>query len=406
MDQWRASFSFELWTSQDARGVWLNLIVILNSERKQMENNVFSDYGTGSGGSARSSWASLDSWPSAVPKQPQLGVADEQRQYQSTDLLDLMVKGSTLQEMMSEFKMNGYDCPYNPEEDRRSSRPENHIGMGPSSVYLRQKSWPEPEASPAQRLPRPKSEWIQSTTLPDLLKSPVFFDDDVGKAPSNVYLREKWSEPEKWFEPEMMKSQRLPRPKSEWIQPTTAPDITQAHKFFNDLELTLPVKQLETISAEQVRVLNSLPNAVLYGLLRDLEQNRNETARNKRVPYECRFCKNNGERESYYRSHVLKDAGGRVSCPVLRKFVCKRCGARGDHAHTVKYCPLSTEEERIKSTAMMRSVRLASGRRRGPAEPSGDYVMFGDTTPSVLRDYRSCAPLDPAWADLEQKLTL
>ncbi|XP_063531593.1 uncharacterized protein LOC134742396 isoform X2 [Cydia strobilella] len=392
-----------------------------------MENNVFSDYGTGSGGSARSSWASLDSWPSAAPRQPHVGMAtmaDEQRQYQSADLLDLMVKRTTLQEMMSEFKMNGYDCPYNPDEDKRSSRPENHIGMGPSSVYLRQKSWPEPEATPAQRLPRPKSEWIQSTTVPDLLKPQFFFDDDVGKAPSNVYLREKWSVPaperEKWSEPVMRKSQRLSRPKSEyseWIQPTTVSDVTQAPKFFDDLGLTLPVKQLETISAEQVRVLNSLPNAVLYRLLQDLEQKRNETAKNKRVPDECRFCKNNGERESYYRSHVLKDAVGRVTCPVLRKFVCKRCGARGDHAHTLKYCPLSTDEERIKSTAMMRSVRLSSGRRRGQVEvePSGDYVMFGDTTPAFLRDYRSCAPcaplppspwLDPVWADLELKLTL
>ncbi|XP_047988574.1 uncharacterized protein LOC125228159 isoform X2 [Leguminivora glycinivorella] len=303
-----------------------------------MENNIFSDYGTGSGSSARSSWASLDSWPSALQKHPQFGMLDEQRQYQSADLLDLMAKRSTLQEMMSEFKMNGHDSPYNPEEDKRPSRPENHIGMGPSSVYLRQKSWPEPDSTPVQRLPRPKSEWIQSTTVPDLIKPPIFFDD------------------------------------------------------------------LETISAEQVRVLNSLPNAVLYGLLRDLEQRRNEQTRPKRVRDECRFCKNNGERESYYRSHVLKDADGRVSCPVLRKFVCKRCGARGDHAHTLKYCPLSTEEERMKSTAMMHSVRLASGRRRGQAE--GDYVMFGDTSPSFLLDYRSCAPLDPVWADLEKKLTL
>ncbi|XP_061712320.1 protein nanos-like isoform X2 [Cydia pomonella] len=365
-----------------------------------MEKNVFSDYGTGSGSSARSSWASLDSWPSAALKQTQLGIADKQRQYQSADLLDLMVQRSTLQEMMSEFKMNGYDSPYNPDEDKRSNPPGDHIGMGPSSVYLRQKSWPEPEATPVQRLPRPRSEWIHSTTTPDLIKPPIFFNDDVGKAPSNWYLREKWSEQE------MMTSQQVPRPKSEWIKSTTAPDITQANKFFDDLDLALPVKQLETISAEQVRVLNSLPNAVLYGLLRDLEQKRNETARNKRVPDECRFCKNNGERESYYRSHVLKDSGGRVTCPVLRKFVCKRCGARGDHAHTVKYCPLSTEEERVKSTAMMRSVRLASGRRRGQMEPAGDYVMFGETTPSFLRDYRSCAPLDPVWAELEQKLTL
>ena len=38
----------------------------------------------------------------------------------------------------------------------------------------------------------------------------------------------------------------------------------------------------------------------------------------KPLPTECVFCKNNGEDRPYYKNHLLKDADGRVICPVLR----------------------------------------------------------------------------------------
>jgi len=58
----------------------------------------------------------------------------------------------------------------------------------------------------------------------------------------------------------------------------------------------------------------------------------------------CSLCFHNGEPEEFYSSHNLKTRDGRVvTCPVLRKFVCNICGATGDVAHTLRYCPLNKD---------------------------------------------------------------
>ncbi|XP_071788899.1 nanos homolog 2-like [Asterias amurensis] len=56
-------------------------------------------------------------------------------------------------------------------------------------------------------------------------------------------------------------------------------------------------------------------------------------------PTWCVFCKNNGESEEVYTSHVLKNSLDKVACPRLRAYTCPMCGVNGDNAHTVKYCP-------------------------------------------------------------------
>lgn len=66
----------------------------------------------------------------------------------------------------------------------------------------------------------------------------------------------------------------------------------------------------------------------------------------------------------------------------------------------------------MKSTAMMRSVRMASGRCRNNVQApstdvSSDYVVFGQTPPTVFTDGNALnAPLDPIWEALEKKLML
>ena len=63
----------------------------------------------------------------------------------------------------------------------------------------------------------------------------------------------------------------------------------------------------------------------------------------------CVFCRNNGESENVYTSHVLKDSDGRTSCPILRAYTCPICKANGDSSHTIKYCPMN-QNARVPSS--------------------------------------------------------
>uniref|UniRef100_A0A8C3FN42 Nanos C2HC-type zinc finger 2 n=1 Tax=Chrysemys picta bellii TaxID=8478 RepID=A0A8C3FN42_CHRPI len=61
----------------------------------------------------------------------------------------------------------------------------------------------------------------------------------------------------------------------------------------------------------------------------------------------CNFCRHNGESKRVYSSHLLKQADGTVLCPILRNYVCPVCGATGDGAHTLKYCPRNQEKQSL-----------------------------------------------------------
>lgn len=77
----------------------------------------------------------------------------------------------------------------------------------------------------------------------------------------------------------------------------------------------------------------------------------------------CSFCKSNGERVEYCRTHLVKDIDGNVICPILRRYICPICKATGDKAHTLKYCP-NGEGKNLSTGCTFKSKRMACGRFR------------------------------------------
>ena len=104
----------------------------------------------------------------------------------------------------------------------------------------------------------------------------------------------------------------------------------------------------------------------LLQLILEAEKNKKNGRNNKKVAKVCVFCKNNGECESVYSCHSIKDDKGRVTCPILYCYKCPKCGASGENAHTLKYCPLSTDTY-VVSKAVRSTARTAAGKRRFPA---------------------------------------
>ena len=53
----------------------------------------------------------------------------------------------------------------------------------------------------------------------------------------------------------------------------------------------------------------------------------------------------------------VKDAKGKVTCPILRNYICPLCNSTGDFAHTIKYCPNSTNVQKNSFNNSLEIVR-------------------------------------------------
>ncbi|OBS64865.1 hypothetical protein A6R68_06614 [Neotoma lepida] len=93
--------------------------------------------------------------------------------------------------------------------------------------------------------------------------------------------------------------------------------------------------------------------------LRTQEKSQQEPGVSGSLATLCNFCKHNGESRNVYASHQLKTPEGVVVCPILRHYVCPLCGATGDQAHTLKYCPLNSSQQSL----YRRGGRNSAGRK-------------------------------------------
>lgn len=112
------------------------------------------------------------------------------------------------------------------------------------------------------------------------------------------------------------------------------------------------------------------PAAVDPGASRQGQQ-RHRHARQSRPRWSsfrkfCEFCKTNRETRAFFESHSLKEETGKVTCPVLRSYVCPLCKATGDDAHTLAHCPENKGERRVESFTEIKKMfaKNAAGKHR------------------------------------------
>jgi len=117
----------------------------------------------------------------------------------------------------------------------------------------------------------------------------------------------------------------------------------------------------------------------------------------------CKLCLSNGEAESQYRSHQLKNSSGLVTCPVLRSFVCPICKATGDFAHTQRYCPRN-KDGRFNTGASLTDLK----RRKNAA---GNFSSFKKTiwsipSQSMVHGFNTVTERSPQLATRKKEVSL
>lgn len=84
----------------------------------------------------------------------------------------------------------------------------------------------------------------------------------------------------------------------------------------------------------------------------------------------CGFCKKNGEIESFWQSHGLRDENDLITCPVLKKYQCPCCGEVGKH--TASYCPqASPATSRSKPEVVNKKSSASASKRPALQQKSG-----------------------------------
>ncbi|XP_045157256.2 uncharacterized protein LOC123523668 [Mercenaria mercenaria] len=150
------------------------------------------------------------------------------------------------------------------------------------------------------------------------------------------------------------RSSAVPTSRQRLVYDDTSEEDSSFQNLCNLMEIQAQVSLRHSRSDVNPGFISSMPSSLAtpcVGLQVDRSRNSGK---------HCNFCKRNGERRMFVSSHNLQECG-RVTCPVLQRYICPLCGATGESAHTVSYCPLGSGTSSVAAT---RTLRKACGCKR------------------------------------------
>lgn len=90
----------------------------------------------------------------------------------------------------------------------------------------------------------------------------------------------------------------------------------------------------------------------------------------------CKVCQDAGKSESEYRSHFTRetrDPNSRVVCPTLLALECRYCFKKG---HTVKYCAVLKEKDRVPAPARTQAPKKADEKPKGKSTNHNVFAVL------------------------------
>ncbi|KAJ8035609.1 Nanos-like 1 [Holothuria leucospilota] len=134
--------------------------------------------------------------------------------------------------------------------------------------------------------------------------------------------------------------------KSSSVAPTGRPEISRSSPTYVD-----HTSPHTSPPSQRNEGTNKLEDFDIIRMSRVYKERLTNVRRRRRPITHCVFCRNNAESEEVYTSHTLKDSHQNITCPILRAYTCPICGASGDGAHTIKYCPYKAQQSHMSNTS-------------------------------------------------------
>ncbi|XP_052373298.1 anti-sigma-I factor RsgI2-like [Oncorhynchus keta] len=208
-----------------------------------------------------------------------------------------------------------------PEEVRSPQRTWDQSGRNtPEEVPSPQRTWDQSGRNTPEEVPSPQRTWDQSgRNTPEEVPSPQRTWDQSGRnTPEEVRSPQRT-----WDQSGRNTPEEVPSPQRTWDQSgrNTPEEVPSPQRTWDQSGRNTP----EEVPSPQ----------------RTWDQSGRNTPEEVPSPERkfCSFCKYNGQPESVFLSHSIKNQDGDMMCRYLQLSLCPLCGVTGAQAATKHHCP-------------------------------------------------------------------